>query len=115
MEAGRMDLQFSGAIMSEAVPEQWVTLDAGRQHLELAAMKLHEPLSDQRGALHPDMWARVQPVLVQVGEIGQTHDPMAFLDDSFIEAANQYNIDEIRADVDEWIANNQDRYNAMAQ
>jgi hypothetical protein len=40
---------------------------------------------------------------------------MAFLDDSFIEAENQYNIDEIRADVDEWIANNQDRYNAMAQ
>ncbi|MBM3614721.1 MAG: ABC transporter substrate-binding protein [Alphaproteobacteria bacterium] len=115
MEAGRLDLQMSGAIMSEAVPEQWVTLEAGRQHLELAAMKLHEPLSDQRGALHPDMWARVQPVLVSVGEISKTHDPATFTDSSFIEAANQYNMDEIKADVAEWIANNQDRYNAMAQ
>lgn len=115
MEGGRMDLQMSGAIMSEAVPEQWVTLDAGRQHLERAAMKLHEPLSDRRGALHPEMWARVQPVLVQVGELSKTHDPAGFLDDSFIDAANQYNVEEIRADVDAWIANNQDRYNAMAQ
>lgn len=115
MEAGRMDLQMSAAIMSEAVPEQWVTMEAGRQHLELAAMKLHEPLSDKRGALHPDMWARVQPVLVSVGEISQTHDPANFTDASFIEAANQFNVDEIKADVAEWIANNQDRYNAMAE
>jgi NitT/TauT family transport system substrate-binding protein len=115
MEAGRIDLQMTGAVMSEAVPEQWITMDAGRQHLELAAMKLHEPLSDRRGVLHPEMWARVQPVLVQVGEISKTHDPATFLDDSFIDAANQYNVDEIRADVEEWIANNQDRYNAMAQ
>jgi NitT/TauT family transport system substrate-binding protein len=115
MEAGRLDLQMSAAIMSEAVPEQWVTMEAGRQHLELAAMKLHEPLSDQRGALHPEMWARVQPVLVSVGEIKATHDPATFTDASFIEAANQYNMDEIKADVAEWIANNQDRYNAMAQ
>jgi NitT/TauT family transport system substrate-binding protein len=115
MEAGRLDLQMSGAIMSEAVPEQWVTKEAGSQHLELAAMKLHEPLSDKRGALHPEMWARVQPVLVSVGEISKTHDPATFTDSSFIEAANQYNMDEIKADVAEWIANNQDRYNAMAQ
>jgi NitT/TauT family transport system substrate-binding protein len=93
MEAGRLDLQMSAAIMSEAVPEQWVTMEAGRQHLELAAMKLHEPLSDQRGALHPEMWARVQPVLVSVGEIKATHDPATFTDASFIEAANQFDIE----------------------
>jgi NitT/TauT family transport system substrate-binding protein len=115
MEAGRMDLQMSGAIMSEAVPEQWVTLDAGRQHLERAAMLLHEKLSDQRGALHPAMWARVQPVLVTVGEISKTHDPALFLDDSFVDAANQYDVEEIKADVAAWIAANQDRYNAMEQ
>lgn len=114
MEAGRMDLQMSAAIMSEAVPEQWTSLDAGLQHLTLAAMKLHEPLSDQRGTLHPEMWARVQPVLVEVGEIKQTHDPAGFTDGSFIEAANQFDVEEIRADVAEWIAANQDRYNAMA-
>lgn len=115
MEAGRMDLQMTAAIMSEAVPEQWITREAGEQHLELAAMKLHEPLSERRGDLHPDMWARVQPVLVDVGEISQTHDPATFLDDTFIEAANQFDVEEIRADVDEWIANNQERYNAMAK
>ncbi|MGA0840160.1 MAG: ABC transporter substrate-binding protein [Pseudomonadales bacterium] len=114
MEAGRMDLQMSAAIMSEAVPEQWTSREAGFQHLTLAAMKLHEPLSAQRGALHPDMWNRVQPVMVSVGEISQTYDAAGFLDDSFVAAANQFNVNEIRTDVEDWIANNRDRYNAMA-
>lgn len=115
MEAGRLDLQMSAAIMSVAVPEQWQNVDVGRAHLELAAMKLHEPLSDKRGALHPDMWARVQPVLVSVGEISKTHDPATFTDGSFVEAANQYNVEELQADVAEWIANNKARYDAMAK
>jgi hypothetical protein len=61
------------------------------------------------------MWARVQPVLVSVGEISKTHDPATFTDGSFIEAANQYNVEELQADVAEWIANNKDRYDAMAK
>ncbi len=115
MEAGRLDLQMSAAIMTDAVPEQWQNVDVGYQLLELTAMKLHEPMSERRGDIHPFMWERVQPVFVSVGEIDETHDVASFTDDSFVEAANQYSIEELQADVDAWIAANADRYAALAR
>lgn len=61
------------------------------------------------------MWERVQPVLVSVGEIKQTHDVSTFLNDSFVEGANQYTTEELEADIAEWIAANPDRYAALAR
>jgi len=115
MEAGRLDLQMTAAIMTDSVPEQWQNVDVGYQLLQLTAMTLHEPMSERRGDIHPDMWERVQPVFVSVGEIKGTHDVAGFTDDSFVEAANQYSVDELQADVDAWIAENGDRYEALAR
>jgi NitT/TauT family transport system substrate-binding protein len=115
MEAGRLDMQMAAAIMTDAVPEQWQDKAIGYQLLELSAFTLHEPMSERRGDLHPFMWERVQPVLVSVGEIKQTHDPATFLNDSFVEGANQYTTEELEADIAEWIAANPDRYAAMAR
>lgn len=115
MEAGRLDLQMSAAIMIDSVPEQWTDLSVGWQVLEFTANTLHEPMSERRGDLHPFMWERIQPVYVDVGEISQTYDPATFLDDSFIEAANQYTIEELQADVDAWVEANPERYEAAAK
>lgn len=115
MEAGRLDIQMTAAIMTDAVPEQWQDLGVGYQLAELSAFKLHEPMSERRGDLHPHLWERVQPTFVSVGEISQTHDVSTFLDDSFIEAANQYSIEELEADVAAWIEANGDRYEAVAR
>lgn len=115
MEAGRLDLQMTAAIMTDAVPEQWQIPEVGYILLELTANKLHEPRSGVRGAIHPELWEAVQPVLVKVGEISQLHDPASFTDDSFIAASNEYTIEALQADVEAWIAANGDRYEALAR
>jgi len=115
MEAGRLDLQMTAAIMTDAVPEQWQIPEVGYILLELTANKLHEPRSGVRGAIHPELWEAVQPVLVKVGEISQLYDPATFTDDSFIAASNEYTIEALQADVEAWIASNGDRYEALAR
>lgn len=115
MEAGRLDLQMTAAIMTDSVPEQWQIPEVGYQLLELTAFTLHEPRSNQRGAIHPELWEAVQPVLVAVGEISQTHEVSTFTDESFVAAANEYTMEELEAAVAAWIAANGDRYAALAR
>lgn len=115
MEVGRMDIQLNAAIMVDAVPEQWQDIDVGYELANLSAYTLHEPMSELRGALHPHLWERVQPSLLSVGEISQLHDVSTFLDDSFIAAANEYTMEELEADIAEWIEANGERYAAVAR
>jgi hypothetical protein len=60
------------------------------------------------GELQPDVWSAIQGPYVKLGEISKEIDPATFLDSSFIEAANDWTLPEIKAAINKWKKENPD-------
>lgn len=64
------------------------------------------PLNDIYGELRTDAWIRASELLVSSGGISAPVEVEQYLDDRFIEAANDFDRDAVQADIDAWIAAN---------
>jgi hypothetical protein len=89
------------------VPEQWEKPDQGQAILEEAAYELLLQRTRLRGEPQPDVWANLQEPYLKLGQIKTVYDPATFLDDSFIEPANDYTTEEVKDALKEWRASNQ--------
>jgi hypothetical protein len=56
-----------------------------------------------------DVWAAIQGPYVKLGEISKFIEPDTFLDASFVEAANDRTLDEVKAGLAKWKAEHPDR------
>jgi NitT/TauT family transport system substrate-binding protein len=110
MEAGALDLDFTAAIMTKEIPEQWEKREVGMKLLQRTANQLHKPLTERRGDLQPAIWDRVQAPYIEIGEISKKLDPATFLDDSFVAGANEYTKEELQADIDAYKEANPDMF-----
>ncbi|MGV6871331.1 ABC transporter substrate-binding protein [Pseudochelatococcus sp. B33] len=89
------------AMSKAAVPEEWENEEFGQEFLD-ASIPMNVSVTERAGDLQPGVWAKVQPPMVEHGAIAREVDPATFLDDRFIAAANDWDLDEVKAEVAAW-------------
>jgi NitT/TauT family transport system substrate-binding protein len=106
-EAAKVDRDAVAAMARQSVPEEWEAEEGGQALLD-ASMKMILPQTPKHGQPQPDVWAAIQGPYIKFGVIEAEIDPATFIDDSFYEAANDFDPAEVKAAIDEWKAANPD-------
>jgi len=107
--AGVVDTKLSASVCRVAVPEQFENLETGMELVNTAVYVLQLRRTKDYGELQPDVWAAIQGPYVKLGEISKEIAPDSFLDASFIEAANNWTLDEVKAAMAKWKEANPDK------
>jgi NitT/TauT family transport system substrate-binding protein len=106
--AAMLDIKAIAAMAKKFVPEQWEDPAQGTAILEQSAYELLLQRTRLRGEPQPDVWEALQATYLKQAQVSKIHDPATFLDDSFIEAANEYTTAEVKEALKEWRAANQE-------
>lgn len=101
MHVAEIDPDVVAKMSKATVPEEWENEEFGRQFLD-ASIPMNVSSTDKAGDLQPDIWSAIQPRMVAVGALPAEIDPANFLDNSFIEFANDWEAEAVKADVAAW-------------
>ncbi|SLN76817.1 ABC transporter substrate-binding protein [Roseisalinus antarcticus] len=93
-------------MLRQGVPEEWENEEAGQLFLEMSIM-MNVSTTDRSGDLQPSVWNALQPQLLASGAIEETIPAETFLNDIYIEAANDFDRAEVEAEAEAWLAENQ--------
>lgn len=107
--AGVNDTNAVNSICRQVAPEHFEDLEVGLSYMDNAIYDLNLRRTKDFGEPQVDVWESVQGPLVDVGEISQTYDVSGFVDDRFIEAANDWTTTELKAYIDRWKEANPDK------
>jgi NitT/TauT family transport system substrate-binding protein len=107
--AGVVDTSLTASACRTKNPEQFENLDAGLRLINTQVYVGQLRRTKYYGELQPDVWSAIQEPYVKLGEISKTYDPASFLDSSFIEAANSWELDEVKAGLAKWKQANPDK------
>lgn len=88
-----------------AVPEEWEDEAAGKSLLE-GVIPMNISTTERFGDVQTDVWTNIQPRLLSSGAIEKEVDVATFLNDTYIEAANDFDRDEVAAEVKAWADKN---------
>jgi hypothetical protein len=86
---------------AKQVPEEWENQEAGQALMD-ASFFLNFPVTAKYGDIEPDLWKSIQPAYIKAGELKAEIDPATFLDGSLIDAANDIDEAQIKADLEAW-------------
>ena len=101
MYVAEVDPDVAAEMAKRAVPEEWENEQFGREFLDASiGMNLSE--TEQLGDIQPEVWAEIQPRYVEVGILDEVIDPSTFLNDTYIDAANDWDRAEVEAEVKAW-------------
>lgn len=92
-------------MLRAAVPEEWENDAAGKSLLD-GVMPMNTSSTPRLGDLQSDVWAAIQPRLVSSGAISEKVDVADFLNDTYIDAANDFDKSEVDGEVAAWKADN---------
>lgn len=101
MYVAEVDADVVAEMSKAAVPEEWENEEFGREFLDIS-IPMNVSSTERAGDLQPDVWAAIQPRMVAVGALDAETDPATFLDDSFIDFANDWDREAVEADVQAW-------------
>lgn len=88
-------------MLREAVPEEWEDEAAGKSLLE-GVIPMNISVTERIGDVQTDVWKNIQPRLLSSGAIEKEVDVATFLNDAYIDAANDFDKEEVAADVKAW-------------
>src|SRR5690606_29292310 len=100
--AGLLGYKTVASIARKYRPDQFENLAAGYKLLDTAVYETTLVRTRMRGEPQPDVWENIQPPYIKLGELKEYIDPATFLDDSFIEGANDYKTSEVKEALAEW-------------
>jgi NitT/TauT family transport system substrate-binding protein len=106
---GVVDTKLTASVCRIAVPEQFENLETGMNLVNTTAYVLMLRRTKDYGELQPDVWAAIQGPYVKLGEISKEYEPDTFLDASFIEAANNWTLDQVKTGMAKWKEANPDK------
>ena len=89
------------AMLREAVPEEWEVEAAGKSLLD-GVMPMNTSSTPRIGDLQTDVWTNIQPRMVASGAIEREVPVEEFLNDTYIDAANDFDKAEVDAEVAAW-------------
>ncbi len=93
------------AMLRKAVPEEWEVEAAGKSLLE-GVLPMNISTTKRFGDLQADVWTGIQPRLVSSGATSKEVDVSMFLNDTYIDAANDFDRAAVDADIAKWRADN---------
>lgn len=105
MHASTVDPDAVADMLREAVPEEWEINEAGQLFLDMS-IGMNVSVTEQCGAPQPDVWTSIQPQMLASGGIPEEVDVTTFLNDTYIDAANDFDRDQVAADVAAWVEAN---------
>ncbi len=88
-------------MLRQAVPEEWEVEAAGKGLFE-GVLPMNISTTERLGDLQADVWTSVQPRMVSSGAIENEVDVSTFLNDTYIDAANDFDRDEVEAEAKAW-------------
>lgn len=101
MHAVTVDQEAVAEMLRRAVPEEWENEAAGQMFLEMS-IDMNLSVTELLGATQPDVWTSIQPQMLESGGIEQIVDVARFLDDRFTGPANDFDRDQVAADIAAW-------------
>jgi NitT/TauT family transport system substrate-binding protein len=99
--SAKIDPETVAKMCKSSAPEEWENPEAGQALMD-AAIFLNYSTTEKLGDVQPEVWKKVQGPYLKFKQIDAELDPATFLDNSFIEPANNFTDDEIKADLDAW-------------
>jgi NitT/TauT family transport system substrate-binding protein len=106
MYVGDVNPDAVEAMLRQAVPEEWEVEAAGMGLFE-GVLPMNISTTERLGDLQADVWTSVQPRMLSSGAIEAEVDVSTFLNDTYIDAANDFDKDAVAADAAAWLAANQ--------
>jgi len=107
--AGIVDTKAIASVCRVAIPEQFENVDNGLRMINNSVYGTQVRRTKWYGELQPDVWAAIQGPYVKQGEIKAEIDPATFLDGSFIEAANSWELMDVKNAIATWKKANADK------
>jgi len=104
-----IDPKAAASMCRARLPEEWEDPSVGWGIFNLAIQKLALKRTKQWGELQEDVWANYQQPLIELGQHPAFIDPSEFLDDSFIEGANDFTTLEVKQYINAWREANPDK------
>jgi NitT/TauT family transport system substrate-binding protein len=101
MHAATVNREAVAAILQKNVPEEWEVPEAGQLFLDMS-MGMNVSVTERCGDVQPDVWTQIQPQMKEAGGIEDIVPVEDFLNDSFIAAANDFDKEEVAADINAW-------------
>ena len=105
MYVGEVNPEAAEQMLRQAVPEEWEVEAAGMGLFE-GVLPMNISTTERAGDLQADVWAGIQGRMVSSGAISEEVDPATFLNDTYIEAANDFDRDEVAAEAAAWLEEN---------
>jgi NitT/TauT family transport system substrate-binding protein len=106
--AGVIDTKLSASACRTKIPEQFENVDVGLNMINANVYGMQLRRTQKFGELQPDVWKAIQPPYIELKEISKELDPATFLDSSFIDAANDFTTDQVKAKMNAWKEANKD-------
>jgi NitT/TauT family transport system substrate-binding protein len=106
---GTLETKVAAAACRVHVPETFETIEIGLNLINNGAYRTQVRRTKLFGELQPDVWAAIQAPYIKQGEISKELDPSTFLDASFLEAANDFTTDDVKAKINAWKEGNPDK------
>lgn len=92
-------------MLRDAVPEEWEDEASGKSLLE-GVLPMNISSTERYGDVQTQVWTDIQPRMIDAGAISEEVDVSTFLNDTYIEAANDFDRDEVAQEVEAWAAEN---------
>jgi len=106
---GVVDTKLTASACRTQVPEEFENLETGLGLVTQNVYVQQLRRTKDYGELQPDVWESIQGTYVKLDEISQEIPPDNFLDASFIEAANNWTLDQVKAGMAKWKEENPDK------
>jgi NitT/TauT family transport system substrate-binding protein len=101
MHAVTVNRDAVAAILQKNVPAEWETPEAGQLFLDMS-IGMNVSVTERCGDVQPDVWSKIQPQMKAAGGIEDIVPVEDFLNDTFIAAANDFDRDQVAADINAW-------------
>lgn len=105
MHAVTVNPEAVAAILKRNVPEEWEFPEAGQLFLDMS-IGMNVSVTEHCGDVQPDVWTSIQPQMKAAGGIEDIVPVEDFLNDTYIEAANNFDRDEVAAEINAWADEN---------
>jgi len=106
MYVSTVDPKAVELMLRQAVPEEWEDEASGMSLFE-GVLPMNISTTERLGDVQTDVWTDVQPRMLSSGAIESVVDVSTFLNDTYIEAANDFDRAQVEADVAAWLDANQ--------
>jgi NitT/TauT family transport system substrate-binding protein len=106
MYVGKVNPDAVEQMLRKNVPEEW-EVEAAGMGLFQGVLPMNISTTERLGDLQSDVWTNVQPRMLSSGAIEKMVDVSTFLNDTYIDAANDFDRAQVEADAAAWLAANQ--------